>query len=102
VCHREFDDPSVTFCPDDGAQLAPRSEPPAGQALICPTCRRGFGSGTTKCPTDGDDLVPYALFVKRHQEAQAAGGKICPTCGERYGRQVTFCGKDGAELVVVN
>ncbi len=101
VCHREFDDPSVTFCPEDGAQLGPRSEPPMGQALICPTCRRGFGAGTTRCPSDGDELIPYALFVKRHQEAQE-GGKICPTCGERYGRQVTFCGKDGAELVVVN
>ena len=76
--------------------------PPAGQALICPTCRRGYGSGMQKCPNDGDELIPYALFVSRHRNAEAAGGKICPTCGERYGRQVTFCGKDGAELVVVN
>jgi hypothetical protein len=103
VCHREFDDPSITYCPEDGATLAGRSEPPlSGQALICPTCRRGYGSGTDKCPKDGDELIPYALFVSQHQKADAAGAKICPSCGERYGRQVTFCGKDGSELVVVN
>lgn len=108
VCGAEYADPAKTFCEKDGSRLAAPAagpEAPPGRALICPTCRRGFPVGTRSCPTDGKELMPYALFVERHK-AQAAEGvalaKICPKCGDRYARQVTFCGKDGAELVLVN
>jgi hypothetical protein len=61
---------------------------------ICPTCRRGFPpSGTTTCPHDGTELVPYREFA-----ARAGAEKVCPTCGERYPANVKFCGKDGATL----
>jgi hypothetical protein len=105
VCHDEFDDPSLAFCPKDGSGLVETDRAPqASQPLICPTCRRGFAPGTRSCPTDGDELVPYALFVERHREQEAGPqlAKICPKCGDRYARQVTFCGKDGSELVLVN
>jgi hypothetical protein len=106
VCHKEFEDPTVGFCPADGAQLVDAAAPPpATQALVCPTCRRGFGEGVRVCPTDQDELVPYALFVQRHRAREAGVGektKICPKCGDRYALTVTFCGKDGSELVLVN
>lgn len=76
---------------------------PMGQALICPSCRRGFGAETKSCPSDGTDLVPYSVFVERHQASEkTAGGRICPTCGERFGRNTVFCGKDGTPLEEVN
>ena len=82
---------------------APASEESAGEALICPTCRRGFGPETKICPSDGADLIPYAAFVERHRASETSdGGKICPTCGERFGRNTVFCGKDGAVLEEVN
>ena len=104
VCEREFDDPGVGFCPDDGAKLVDAKEAaPNGQPLICPTCRRGFPAGSRQCPTDGDELVPYALFVARHRaEEGSTGSRICPVCGSRYARNVAFCGRDGSELVLVN
>ncbi len=105
VCHKEFEDPAIGFCPVDGAQLGDAGAPEAGQALICPTCRRGFSAGIRYCPKDSDELLPYDLFVQRHRAKEAGAGektKICPKCGDRYARTVTFCGKDGAELVLVN
>jgi hypothetical protein len=104
VCAAEFEDGTTAFCPNDGAELLRHDEAPGGQPLICPTCRRGFVAGQKTCPTDGEELVPYALFVARHRakEQGEEKTKICPTCGDRYGRQVTFCGKDGSELVLVN
>lgn len=105
LCQKSFEDPSVGFCPVDGAQLVNAAALAGGQALICPTCRRGFGEGVRFCPKDSDELVPYALFVQRHREREAGAGdrtKICPKCGDRYAVTVTFCGKDGAELVLVN
>lgn len=104
VCAQEFEDGTTQFCPNDGAELLRHEDPPTGQPLICPTCRRGFVAGMKTCPTDGEELVPYALFVARHRakEQGEEKAKICPTCGDRYGRQVTFCGKDGSELVLVN
>ncbi len=103
VCDREFDDPGVGFCPEDGAKLIDTKEASqTGQPLICPTCRRGFPAGSKQCPTDGDELVPYALFVAKKREEAAGGTRICPVCGSRYGRDVAFCGRDGSELVLVN
>lgn len=105
LCQKSFEDPSVGFCPVDGAQLVDAGALRGGQALICPTCRRGFGEGVRFCPKDSDELVPYTLFVQRHREREAGAGdrtKICPKCGDRYAVTVTFCGKDGAELVLVN
>ena len=104
VCHKEYDDPTIGYCPADGAPLVDATAA-SGQAWICPTCRRGFGEGVRVCPTDGDELIPYALFVKQHREQEAGAGertKICPKCGDRYALTVTFCGKDGSELVLVN
>ena len=101
---RESTDSNVKFCPNDGATLVDPAEAAAsGQPLICPTCRRGYGPGTTHCPTDSEELIPYALYVARTKAAaRHEGGRICPQCGARYGKNVTFCGKDGAELVLVN
>ncbi|MBW2462519.1 MAG: hypothetical protein JRH11_12795 [Deltaproteobacteria bacterium] len=82
---------------------APPPAESAGEALICPTCRRGFGPETKICPSDGVELIPYAAFVEQHRASEtSSGGKICPTCGERFGRNTVFCGKDGAVLEEIN
>jgi len=108
VCRERFEGGAVGFCPTDGVRLVPTEQEagPAvpGQALICPTCRRGFGEGSL-CPNDGTELMAYDAFVERHKAAEKGAGertKICPKCGDRYELTVTFCGKDGAELVLVN
>ncbi len=66
---------------------------PAGEDMICPSCRRGYPPGSTRCPHDETGLVPYGEFA-----TQSAGERICPTCGQRYPGSVTFCGEDGTTL----
>ncbi len=63
-----------------------------GEDMICPTCRRGYAPGTTRCSQDDTALVPYKSFVS------ASGENVCPTCGERYPTTVKFCGKDRTRL----
>jgi hypothetical protein len=107
VCHLE-DEGDTTFCPRDGTALvaAPRGGPATpSQALICPTCRRGFPPSARFGPNDSDELIPYAMFAARAKSAstaEAAKPQICPKCGERYGTSTAFCGKDGSPLVTVN
>jgi DNA-directed RNA polymerase subunit M/transcription elongation factor TFIIS len=104
VCHHEYDDPTITFCPRDGAQLhATDGDEPPTQALICPACRRGYAAGTRRvCDADGEELVPYSLFLEHARRVDDSAKRICPTCGSSYGAQVRFCGRDGEELVPVN
>jgi predicted nucleic acid-binding Zn ribbon protein len=73
--------------------------------MICPVCRRGYPPDARFCPTDAEELVPYAMFVASQRNRPPEGSpttKICPDCGHRYDVDVRFCGKDGRELVLVN
>lgn len=69
---------------------------PTAQAMICPLCRRGYGTEVVLCPKDHERLVPYAEFVARRE--QATPERVCPTCGARYPGTTKFCGKDGTTL----
>lgn len=91
------------YCPKDGAQLVDPNDPTTrAQGMICPTCRRGYGADATKCSQDGDELVPYSMFIAREKRASVEVKKICPKCGTSYDAQTTFCGKDGSPLEIVN
>ena len=91
------------YCPKDGAALVDPNDPATrAQGMICPTCRRGYGADATKCSQDGDELVPYSMFIAREKRASVEVKKICPTCGTTYDAQTTFCGKDGSALEIVN
>lgn len=91
------------YCPKDGAQLVDPNDPTTrAQGMICPTCRRGYGADATKCSHDGDELVPYSMFIAREKRASVEVKKICPTCGTTYDAETTFCGKDGSPLETVN
>jgi hypothetical protein len=83
--------PPTTAAPRDAD---PEETADTGEAMICPTCRRGFAPGTATCSVDGTSLVTYAAFRERAQ----ADTKVCPTCGTTYPAHVTFCGKDGTPL----
>jgi hypothetical protein len=67
-----------------------------GQPMICPLCRRGYGTDVTLCPKDHERLVPYAEFVARRE--QSTPERVCPTCGTRYPGTTKFCVKDGTTL----
>lgn len=68
----------------------------AAQAMICPTCRRGYAANERTCKTDGTELVAYSAFV---QKSEAVAQSVCPKCGTRYTGTTRFCGKDGETLV---
>ena len=95
------DDDIPSSRPAAAVEVSP-SETPSDQALICPTCRRGFAPNATRCPYDNDELVPYVLFVQREKERDASERRVCPVCGTTYTGHLRFCSKDGAELVQVN
>ncbi|MDW8363468.1 MAG: hypothetical protein RMK74_13795 [Myxococcales bacterium] len=103
LCRREVRDERHAFCPQDGSPLVDRASF-VGQPFICPSCRRGYPGELGRCPTDGDELVPYAFFTARARarERGAERTKICPQCGDRFPASTSYCGKDGAELVSVN
>jgi hypothetical protein len=67
---------------------------------VCQECRRGFEAGVKVCPTDKEELVPYAAVPA--PPTMSVKGKICPTCGDRFDGSATFCGKDGTALVLLN
>ena len=76
--------------------------------LVCPTCHREYGVGSTFCPQDGatlvelagsDETFPYVAGVSARPQEK---GKICPTCGDRFDGSASFCGKDGTALVLLN
>jgi RNA polymerase subunit RPABC4/transcription elongation factor Spt4 len=60
-----------------------------GSPLSCPTCRRGYPSGTVFCSVDGARLVG--------QTPSARGGK-CPRCQRAFQAGIRFCPADGEEL----
>lgn len=93
----------TSFCPHDGAPLAPASKALA-QGGICPVCNKGFGPDVTVCPDDKEELLPSPMHAAIVQRAPAAAsrGKICPTCGGRFEGSAEFCGKDGTVLVLLN
>ena len=124
-CSRDYD-PAERFCPYDASKLqrasaaAPGAEFVLSPRLICRTCLREFpvelAAGATRCPDDGDQLLPLVGAETRDADlgaglpaaddadpqAQPGPDKICPSCSVRYPAAVVFCGKDGAELVQIN
>lgn len=73
----ELFDPSVGFCPNDGAPLSPASD-------VAP-------------------LAPIAPPpVSKSPRSKKKLEKICPTCGDRFDGDASFCGKDGTTLVPIN
>lgn len=104
TCKREFAPPAGNFCPQDATRLVPLVEGEAGTRApsggVCPICRRGFEPGVKVCPTDKEELVPYAAVAAT--ATVSSKGKICPTCGGRFDGVAAFCGKDGTALVLLN
>lgn len=92
----------TTFCPHDGSKLVPKGALEAAVPLLCPTCKRGFGEGTTVCPDHREELVPLPAHSRPAPVKAGPKGKICPTCGSRYEGSAVFCGKDGTSLVLLN
>jgi hypothetical protein len=103
TCRREYPPPAGNFCPQDATRLVVLSDkdpPPSAMGGVCPVCRRGFEPGVKVCPTDKEELVPYAAVPA--PPTVSVKGKICPTCGDRFDGSATFCGKDGTALVLLN
>jgi hypothetical protein len=107
TCKREFPPPAGNFCPQDATRLVPLADADEGALApaggVCPVCRRGFQPGVKVCPTDKEELLPYAAVAATATvSAQGSKGKICPTCGDRFEGGASFCGKDGTALVLLN
>jgi hypothetical protein len=117
TCRREYPPPAGNFCPQDATRLVlladadPALGGPAGG--VCPVCRRGFEPGVKVCPTDKEELVPFAVAQTKNSPPTLSAsrsfgptspgkGKICPTCGDRFDGSAAFCGKDGTALVLLN
>lgn len=85
------------------AAPAPGPAPPApigaGQAKICPACRRGYPPEATRCSSDGTELVLYADFAAGRVGQSPQASKLCPVCGSRFPATTRFCGKDGTTLL---
>lgn len=76
-----------------GGERSGVSEPsPAAAALICPKCRRGYGSSTSRCEADGTELLSYQAFV---QQSKASDTKACVKCGQNMASEAAFCGRCG-------
>jgi hypothetical protein len=100
-------DAELPLPPPLAARVGSRATP-AGNHLICPTCRRQFSAGLRFCPYDArllsadgqtgaPDLERELNDSHRHPTA-----KICPTCARRYESVAVVCARDGAPLVSVN
>lgn len=101
TCGRETE--GKEFCPHDGARLLDPEDPKLrAQGMICPSCRRGYAADVRTCSHDGDELLPYAMFVARQKSAAPGPKKVCPKCGTTYDAETTFCGKDGSPLQTLN
>jgi hypothetical protein len=110
TCRSEYD--GHIYCLRDARRLIPADEILAQQrstGLFCATCRRAYEPGLRRCPHDGGDLIPAALFwasrpkrARGKTEPTGVIGRICPMCRKRYDLAARFCGVDGAELVVIN
>ncbi len=107
TCKREYAPPAGNFCGADATRLVPLTEADDAQLApaggVCPVCRRGFPPGVKVCPTDKEELLPYAAVAATATvSALSPKGKICPTCGARFEGAAGFCGKDGTALVLLN
>jgi hypothetical protein len=110
TCRSEYD--GHMYCLRDARRLIPAEEMLGGQrstGLFCAQCRRAFEPGLRRCPHDGSDLMPAALYwasrpkrARPKTEPTGVIGRICPVCRGRYDLAARFCGVDGAELVVIN
>jgi len=110
TCRSEYD--GHMYCLRDARRLIPAEEMLGGQrstGLFCATCRRAYEPGLRRCPHDGGDLMPAALYwasrprrARGKTEPTGVIGRICPVCRGRYDLAARFCGVDGAELVVIN
>lgn len=110
TCRSEYQ--GATYCIRDARRLVAAEEMLTGgrgPGGLCVACRRAFEPGLRRCPHDGGDVVPAALFWamrgKKGREPQPITGvnaKVCPVCRQRADLAARFCGHDGAELVVVN
>lgn len=103
--------PSTPASPRDGvshppepASAAATPSAPSGQepsqsaeALICPTCRRGFAPATARCSVDGTPLLSYSEYARRAREAETPRTP-CPVCGASPGPGAAFCGECGSRL----
>jgi hypothetical protein len=99
----------MIYCQKDARRLVPLEElAAAGRTggLACPRCGRGFEHGLRRCPHDGGELVPLAMYqaTRRRRDSGPSGvlAKVCPVCRRRFDLSARFCGRDGHELVVVN
>ena len=97
---------AVTQLGDSGLAGAPPPEPilpssppqapdPRDGALICPTCRRGYAPGSTRCTSDGTALMLYADYVRRAKEQKSV---VCGNCGAKLDAGAAFCGECGKKL----
>jgi hypothetical protein len=110
TCRSEYD--GHVYCLRDARRLIPAEEMLGGTrstGLFCATCRRAYEPGLRRCPHDGGDLMPAAMYwatrpKRAHAKTEPTGviGRICPVCRGRYDLAARFCGVDGAELVVIN
>ena len=83
--------------PAKAATPAPVEKAPAGEQMICPSCRRGYPPGAERCEGDGSPLVPYSEFVRRAKEAETTS-TACPGCGAKVAGGSVFCGTCGRKL----
>jgi len=107
TCRTEYH--GMSFCPRDARRLVPAEEMVAGirgAGGMCTICGRAHEPGLRRCPHDGGDIIPSALYVatSRRRDLAPTGvmAKVCPLCRERADLSSRFCGRDGHELVVIN
>lgn len=106
-CRTSYQD--MLYCQRDARRLVPAEElaaPGRASGLTCPRCSRGFEPGLRRCPHDGAELVPHAMYqaARRRPDPAPTGvlAKVCPVCRRRFDLSSRFCGRDGHELVVIN
>lgn len=68
----------------------------ATEQLICPQCRRGYPSGTERCPRDGERPIPYSEFLRQKQAAEQTA-TTCPACRAPLAPGALFCGACGTK-----
>ncbi|HVK75639.1 MAG TPA: hypothetical protein VM734_20050 [Kofleriaceae bacterium] len=107
TCRTEYS--GMIYCPRDARRLVAPEEMLAGARSaggMCGSCGRAFEPGLRRCPHDGADIIPAALYLatRRRRDAAPTGvmAKVCPVCRDKADLSSRFCGRDGHELVVVN
>jgi hypothetical protein len=110
TCRAEYH--GLAYCIRDARRLVPAEDMISGgrgPGGLCMVCRRAFDPGLRRCPHDGGDVVPAALYWamqgKKGREPTPITGvpaKVCPVCRQKDDLAARFCGHDGAELRVIN